>query len=172
MPATRILASGDLNEYRIERLLRRRAAIDAFGVGTELVTSFDAPALGGVYKLVEQQTGGRSVPRLKESPDKQTYPGRKQVWRRADRRGRSLGDVIALDGEPQEGEPLLRPVLRAGKLVEPLPPLEAARERATASLAALPRRVTRLSRPQRYPVAWSAALRDLRDETLRRLHGK
>src|SRR5262249_10387303 len=76
-PGVEILVSGDLDEHRIAALLDRNAPIDAFGVGTRLGTSADAPYVGMVYKLVEQ--GG--APRVKLSPGKHTRPGRKQVWR-------------------------------------------------------------------------------------------
>lgn len=169
MQSTRILASGDLNEHLIADILRRGAAIDSFGVGTELVTSKDAPALGGVYKLVEQDAGGASVPRLKLSEGKETYPGRKQVRRLLDVRGRYRGDVICLEGEAHEGEPLLVPVLRRGKPVGPLPALAEARARAADSLVLLPPRFRRLTKPAAYPVRWSRGLRALRARTLREL---
>jgi nicotinate phosphoribosyltransferase len=72
-----IFASGDLNEDRIRELLDAGAPIDAFGVGTEMETSYDAPAVGGVYKLVEDARGYR----VKRSAGKATLPGRKQIWR-------------------------------------------------------------------------------------------
>jgi len=169
MRSTRILASGDLNEYRIAKLLRQGAAIDAFGVGTDLVTSRDAPALGGVYKLVEQQLGGRSVPRMKHSEEKETYPGRKEVRRLLDARGRYSRDVICLADEPHDGEPLLAPVLRGGQLVAPLPSLREARDRAAASLALLPPRFRRLDHPATYPVRLSRGLKELRARLLREL---
>ncbi len=167
MAATRILASGDLNEYRIAELLRQGAAIDAFGVGTDLVTSRDAPALGAVYKLVELAVNGRSAPRLKRSEQKETYPGRKQVRRILAPRGCYHRDVICLEGEPHEGEPLLVPVMRGGRLVAPLPSLKEARERAAASLALLPPRFRRLQRPATYPVRWSPGLKKLRASLIR-----
>ncbi len=169
---TRILASGDLNEHRIADLVRRRAPIDAFGVGTDLVTSRDAPALQGVYKLVELSLGGKSLPRLKESPEKETYPGCKQVFRVADARGRCHHDVIGLADEAQEGEPLLAPVLRGGRLLRPLPSLAGSRERAAASLASFPQRSRRLRAPVPYPVLWSQRLQELRAETLQMLKGQ
>ncbi|MBM4038816.1 MAG: nicotinate phosphoribosyltransferase [Planctomycetes bacterium] len=169
MQKTRILASGDLNEHLIAGLVRRRAPIDAFGVGTELVTSKDAPALGGVYKLVEQQVGGDWVPRLKQSEEKETYPGRKQVYRLLDERGHCRGDVIALEGEAPYGEPLLAPVMRRGRLVGPLPSLAQARSRAAEALARLPGRFRRLHAPAHYPVRWSRRIQALREETLRTL---
>ena len=166
---TRILASGDLNEFKIAQVLRQGAPIDAFGVGTDLVTSRDLPALPGVYKLVEQETGGRRVPRLKRSAEKESYPGCKQVYRFTDPRGRYHHDVIALAEERQAGEPLLVPVLRSGRRVVGLPTLEAARERAAQGLALLPPRYRRLKKAACYPVRLSRALKVLRAETLERL---
>ncbi len=106
-----IFASGNLTEARVAEVLRQRAPIDAFGVGTDLSVSGDAPSLDSVYKLSEVERDGRWVPALKLSPGKQTFPGRKQVYRR-ERDGRLLEDVLALEGEPVRGRPLLRPVLR------------------------------------------------------------
>ncbi|MFP4055895.1 MAG: nicotinate phosphoribosyltransferase [Candidatus Brocadiia bacterium] len=169
MGDTRIVASGDLNEYRIADVLAQGVAIDAFGVGTELVTSKDAPSLGGVYKLVEQHIGGQPVPRLKLSTDKETYPGRKQVRRLADAQGRFQGDAIGTTDEEGDGEPLLVPILREGRLVGPLPSLEAIRERAAESLRRLPPRFRRLDGPDAYPVRHSRRLHGLRSEVLREL---
>src|SRR5262249_8363441 len=114
-----ILASGDLDEHRIEGLLAAGAPIDAFGVGTQLGTSGDAPALGVVYKLVEDDSG----PRMKLATGKVTLPGRKQVWRAADH------DVVSLhDEDVQDARPLLRPVMAGGRRLES-EPLDAIRER-------------------------------------------
>ena len=87
------MATGDLNEYKIQELMAARAPIDVFGVGTELATSADAPSLGVVYKLVElEDASGRRYP-VKLSHDKQTLPGAKQIFRSADR------DVLARSSE-------------------------------------------------------------------------
>ena len=169
MRETRIFASGDLNEYRIAELLGQRARIDGFGVGTDLTTSRDAPALGGVYKLVDQEIDGEHVPRIKRSADKQTYPGRKQVRRLSDKRGRYRRDVVCLDDESHEGEPLLVPVLRKGRRVEPLPALEAIRDHVAAELDRLPPRFRRLGDPATYPVKPSKALKRLRGEAIEAL---
>ncbi len=122
-----ILASGDLDEARIGALVAAGAPIDAFGVGTRLGTSADAPYLGLVYKLVEQ--GGQ--PRLKLSPGKHTLPGRKQVWRTA------TGDVLARDDEPGPpgGRPLLVPVFD-GAPTGAVGSLADARRRCAEALAA------------------------------------
>ena len=94
-PDVQILASGDLNEDRIQDLLDIDAPVDMFGVGTEIGVSYDAPALGGVYKLLEDTRGYR----IKCSTGKITLPGRKQVWG-AIRDGQMIEDVIALRDEP------------------------------------------------------------------------
>jgi len=159
----RIMASGDLDEYKIRELVRADAPIDAFGVGTELATSADAPTLGAVYKLVELESRGVRRYTAKLSEDKATMPGAKQVFRFADR------DVIACWGEPAPpgAEPLLRPVIAGGRLIEPLPAAAAARARAAQSLARLPAAVRRLDEPEPYRVEYSPALLELFEQTRR-----
>ncbi len=129
LPGVEILASGDLDEYRIADLLAAAAPIDAFGVGTRLGTSHDYPSLGAVYKLVEE--GGE--PRMKLSEGKMTLPGRKQVHRFDDH------DVLGVASEEVPGgRPLLAPVMAAGRRLEPGPTLAEIRERCRAAVAALP----------------------------------
>jgi nicotinate phosphoribosyltransferase len=131
----RVLVSGDLNEHRIAGLVAAGAPVDAFGVGTELGVVADAPALGGVYKLAEYAGRGRA----KRSPAKRTIPGRKQVWRR-----QGFEDVLAPEGEEvPDARPLLVPVMRAGRIVH-AEPLDEARRRCAARLAALPGPLRRL----------------------------
>jgi nicotinate phosphoribosyltransferase len=161
---TQIVASGDLDEHRIAALLEAGAPIDAFGVGTQMGTSADAPALGAVYKLVEDADG----PRVKLSPGKATLPGRKQVWRSHE------GDVVALDGEDLSAthRALLEPLLRAGAPVGPAA-LDArssvadARERCAAAVAELPVGARRLDPVEDgevvHPVVPTEALVALRD---------
>jgi nicotinate phosphoribosyltransferase len=129
----KIMATGDLNEYKIHELLAARAPIDVFGVGTDLATSADAPFLGVVYKLVEIEAGSERRYPCKLSPGKHTLPGAKQIFRFADH------DVLGLAHEcVAGGEALARPVIIRGELVEPLPALAETRERAARLLAALP----------------------------------
>lgn len=124
-----ILASGDLDEHRIAELLSTGAPIDAFGVGTQLGTSGDAPTLGAVYKLVEDAEG----PRMKLADQKVTLPGRKQVFRLEDR------DLLALhDEEVPGGRPLLGQVMKDGHRLNPSEPLDIVRERCRSTLDALP----------------------------------
>ncbi|HZO59925.1 MAG TPA: nicotinate phosphoribosyltransferase [Solirubrobacterales bacterium] len=164
LPDARITASGDLEERRIEELVSSGAPIDRWGVGTDLGTSRDAPAVGGVYKLVaDRAAGGVWRGTLKASPDKATIPGAKQVFRRWS--GTQMcGDVIAAADEDVEGTPLLVPVMRGGRRVF-REELAAMRARALSELEALPAGLRKLGgeaeRPDSYPVDRSPALRSL-----------
>lgn len=167
---TQIVASGDLDEWSIAEALGRQAPIDAFGVGTALSTSRDAPSLGGIYKLVEVQRGGVPVPVMKLSGGKASYPGRKQVWRRL-RSGVAYGDVIGLEDEPgpPDGVPLLAPVLIGGRRVRPPAPLEALRASHRAAMSLLPTAVRMLHVVTPYRVARSYKLEALTDSVLQAL---
>jgi nicotinate phosphoribosyltransferase len=149
-----VVASSDLDEHRITELVRARVPIGAYGVGTRLVTAFDEPALGGVYKLVAIEEDGRWVARHKRSddPGKSTLGGRLDAWRLLEN-GRATRDVIAPVGTSQPGRPLLVPLLRSGKRVHPAGTVFDARERAARELAELPPEVLQLERPMGYPVA-------------------
>jgi nicotinate phosphoribosyltransferase len=150
-----IIASGNLDEFEIGRLVGAGAPIDSFGVGTRLDTSADAPYLDCAYKLEEY--AGR--PRRKRSTGKATWPGRKQVWRRHDAAGRIAGDVVALEGEDAEGEPLLRCVMRAGRRVAAPETLEAVRARSAASLLSLPDAACSLDAPRPLVATISSGIR-------------
>jgi nicotinate phosphoribosyltransferase len=153
-----IFASGNLEEDAVRDLLAGGAPIDGFGLGTLLDTSADAPYLDCAYKLEEY--AGRA--RRKRSEGKATWPGRKQVLRRFGADGRMCEDVLTLvDAPPEEGEPLLVPVLRGGRRVAPLPSLAAARTRAAAQLALLPEALRRLDDEVVYPVRIAEAVRAL-----------
>jgi nicotinate phosphoribosyltransferase len=134
----RIMVSGDLDENRISELVKAGAPIDAFGVGTELVTSGDAPSMGVVYKMTELIENGRTIYTAKRSADKPSLPGTKQIWRYPEY------DLVSLVSETFDGaEPLLIPQMRSGKLVrkpEPLKVIRALAERQRA-LGSQPRPV-------------------------------
>jgi nicotinate phosphoribosyltransferase len=167
---TRIVVSDDMNEERIAALLGAGEPIDAFGVGTELVTSKDAPALGGVYKVVWVGDRANGRPAAKLSPGKVTYPGAHQIFREHDDGGRVVKDTLALADERLAGTPLLEPVLEGGRLVAGLglEDLDPIRARARAQLAALPEGAILQNRPA-LEVTPSARLRALQDETEARL---
>jgi nicotinate phosphoribosyltransferase len=145
----KIMATNDLNERKISALLAAGAPIDAFGVGTELATSADAPSLSAVYKLVELRSGNAHTYTAKYSEDKSTLPGAKQIYRCADH------DLMTLytDCEPEsKGEPLLQPILVAGVLAEPYPALEDLRAYASSAVAKLPPSLLSLEAAPEYPV--------------------
>jgi len=153
-PEVKILISGDLDEYRIQAFLAAGGVADGYGVGTRLGTSYDLPALGGVYKLVEDAAGVR----WKTSPGKRTLPGRKQVWRRWDED--AVRDVLGLADETQAGEPLLAPRMKDGRRLAEPEPLAEARARVRGWLARLPEdlRVIAEDPKPNYPVEVSSGL--------------
>jgi nicotinate phosphoribosyltransferase len=155
MKEARIVASGDLEEGRIAELVAAGAPIDVWGVGTELGTSRDSPAINGVYKLVADRSGGAWRGVAKSSEGKATVPGAKQVFRRFEA-GEMAEDVIGADEEELEGEPLLVPAMRGGEIVH-AETIEELRSRTGRSLGSLPPALRR-GDGEPYPVAYSARL--------------
>jgi nicotinate phosphoribosyltransferase len=165
-----IFASGDLDEKKISTLIKRGARIDAFGVGSALVAPTDARNLSMIYKLVELEHGGRTREAAKLSEKKTTFPGRKQVFRFADARGKWKSDLIALESEIHQGaEELLVPVMREGKRVASAESLSAARERCAQSLKQLPPRLLSIDPATPYPVQHSKQLKNLLQRVRRRV---
>lgn len=143
----RILASGDLDEWKIGELID--TPIDGFGVGTQLSTSADAPWLGVVYKLAEDESG----PKFKRSPGKETLPGRKQVFRTI-REGTMISDLIApFDASVPAGSvPVLSKVMEGGKRTQPSPSISQIKARFQATLDRLPAPLRSLDAADPYPV--------------------
>lgn len=134
----RIMASGDLDESKIAAIVAAGAPVDAFGVGTELATSGDAPSMGAIYKLVEINHAGEIRYTSKQSPDKDTLPGAKQLFRYPDY------DILAVHNECAGGaEAMLKPVIIGGELVCPLPSVAQIREHARCAVARWPTGVRR-----------------------------
>ncbi|MGI8527587.1 MAG: nicotinate phosphoribosyltransferase [Pseudolabrys sp.] len=153
---TVILVSGGINEDEIVRLAKAGAPIDGFGIGANLTTSQDAPTLDCAYKL--QEYGGQ--PRRKLSEGKQTWPGRKQVWRdMAD--GHMRGDTLTIEGDKHAGESLIEQVMKDGRRTSSAPTLDAVRARAKAELERLPENLRSMEPNASYPVKISAALETL-----------
>ena len=157
---TTIFASGSVDEYVLERLMKKNAPIDGFGIGTHMDTSADAPYLDCAYKLVEY--AGKA--RRKRSEGKVLWPGRKQVFRCYDEAGRIHNDILSLEGDQQEGEPLILPVMEGGRRLTPPEPLQRSRERALAELERLPEPLKSLEAASIYPVAVAQALKNLASE--------
>lgn len=161
----KVFASGNLDEFKIRDLLRNGAEVDYFGVGTNMGASIDAPYLDVIYKISEvTDDEGDFSPTMKLSAAKVTYPGRKQVWRVADRRGRFVRDILGLEGEKIKGRPLLKKVVDKGKAIHRPLKISKVRDAATQNIACLAQRYKAL-RPhgKKYPVLISPGLRRLRE---------
>jgi nicotinate phosphoribosyltransferase len=152
-----ILASGNLDEYRIRALIDSGAPIDSFAVGTAMTTSSDAPALDCAYKL--QEYAGR--PCRKRSEGKATWPGRKQVYRSYADRGGFDYDVLTPLNDRGQGEPLLHPVMKEGRRLAPSPNLRDLRGHMAAQLARIPESLQTIETAPTYEVRISPALQAL-----------
>lgn len=181
---TKIFASSDLDEATILHLKTQGANIDGWGVGTRLITAYDQPALGAVYKMVARLENNQWEPTIKISsnPSKITTPGRKEVYRIIDRRsGKAKGDYITLAEENiDENEPLvlfhptqtfkrkkvrnfyavslLQPIFEQGKLVYDLPSIEEIRSYHQKQLNLFWEEYLRILNPEEYPVDLSLKL--------------
>jgi nicotinate phosphoribosyltransferase len=153
LEGVRIFASGGLDEFEVDRIVRVGAPIDAFGIGTRMGVSADAPYLDSAYKLVEYD--GR--PMIKLSSNKVSLPGRKQVFRGDD------GDTLGLRDEPAPArhEPVLEHVMAGGRRTGRAASLEAARERFRRDVERLPSEVRAISSPATTPPRTSEALAEL-----------
>lgn len=191
LPHAGIIASSDLDEWTIRDLIMQGARINTWGVGTNLITSYDCPALGGVYKLVAQEDeGGVLQPRIKvsENANKVTNPGKKKVLRLYVE-GRASADLIALADEvfnpalPLElfdpvhtykrkvikdyrVEGLLQPIFVDGELLYELPSLTDIRKRVVKGLSEFSSEILRHVNPHIYHVDLSKALWDLKQTLL------
>lgn len=163
-----IFVSGGIDEDGLAAMARADAPIGGFGIGTNLTVSSDAPTIDCAYKLQEYA----GLARRKRSTGKETWPGRKQVWRRFDgagcKGGAMIGDVLSLDGDTQDGTPLIAPVMKAGQRLAPLPSLATIRQTAAATLAALPEPLRRLQPEVPYPVTPAERLKQLAETVDRR----
>ncbi len=175
----RILASGDLDEWKINDLLKAGAAIDSFGVGTALGSGagsveqgVEGGALGAVYKEVwHVDEEGNEFPKVKIAGAKSTWPGKKEVYRHPNWQE----DLIQLAQEPRPDnyQRLLRPVMRNGDMIPgSLPPLSEIRELAQQNLAALPEHYRALRVDSSYPVRFSPALQTLRERATQTINSE
>jgi nicotinate phosphoribosyltransferase len=156
MTEAKIVLSGDLEEHRIAEMCRDNVPADLWGVGTELGTSRDSPVVNGVYKIVADLHGETWRGVAKHSAAKETLPGAKQVFRRFED-GAMTEDVVGTADEQLDGEPLLVPVMREGRIVF-AETMEEMRERTRRSLAALPVALRSPGPRPTYPVRHSELL--------------
>jgi nicotinate phosphoribosyltransferase len=161
----KILGSGGLDEYDLADLSIAAAPFDAYGVGTQMGVSGDAPWLDIAYKLVEHD----DRPVMKLSPGKVSWPGKKQVFRRRAGDSRLHGDVIGLRGERlPDSEPLLRQVMERGRLTAPQEGLENTRKVFQDEFARLGESVKKTRDPDIYPVEFTPELRALHEQVEKR----
>jgi nicotinate phosphoribosyltransferase len=160
----KIMASGNLDEYKVESLARNGSDIDVFAVGTRMGVSADAPCLDIAYKLVEYE--GRPI--LKLSTGKKTWIGKKQVYRFDDAYGKMQFDRLCLlDSGKREGEPLMELVMEAGKRTRLPEPLQKIRASFANEWQRLPERLKAIHPSQDYHVEICESLRELDSETAR-----
>ncbi|WP_124058278.1 nicotinate phosphoribosyltransferase [Vaginisenegalia massiliensis] len=196
---TRIIASNDLDEKTILNLRMQGAKIDDWGIGTKLITAYDQPALGGVYKLVSiEDEHGQRVPTMKISSNasKMSTPGVKQVWRiTRNKDGKSEGDYITfMEERPDQldelfmfhpvhtyinktvkdftAKPLLVTIYQEGQQVYELPTLEAIKQYAQSSINALWEEYKRILNPEHYPVDLSQKLYDEKMASIKAIREK
>ena len=198
-PDAHIIASNDLDEKTILNLRMQGAKIDDWGVGTKIITAFDQPSLGAVYKLVSiEDENGEMVPTMKISSnaEKMSTPGVKQVWRiTRNRDGKSEGDYVALIDERPDlldelfmfhpvhtyinktvkdftAKPLLVEVFKKGELVYEVPSLSEVKEYANKSINALWEEYKRILNPEQYPVDLSQKLYDEKMASIKDIRSK
>ena len=192
----KIYASNDLDEATILNLKMQKAKIDVWGVGTKLITAYDQPALGAVFKLVSiEDSEGNMVDTIKLSSnaEKVTTPGKKQVWRiTRNSDGKSEGDYVTLwDEDPREEEaifmfhpvhtfinktvrdftarPVLQDIFIEGKRVYELPVLNEIKEYTKENLDSLWEEYKRDLNPQKYPVDLSTECWNHKMATMERM---
>lgn len=153
LPYVKIIASGNLDEFKIADLLKTGACVDGFGVGTNMGTSADAPSLDVIYKISEvTDENGDFLPTMKLSKGKRTYPGRKQVFRIRDKRGMFVKDILALEEEKSKGTPLLIKVIDKGKVVYKIPSLDKLRLSLEENLSKFNASLQDVKAQYKYPV--------------------
>lgn len=167
----KIFASGDLDEFIVERLVNKGAKIDAFGVGTRMSTSYDKPYVDVVYKLSGRTESAAFFPVMKLSDGKITLPGKKQIFRQRDDEGKYVKDLVGLETESVTGEPLLVKVVENGKITYDMPTLNEIRKAASKNLSDLPDEYKRLDNAPRYPVELSVELQKIKNQLANHLRG-
>jgi nicotinate phosphoribosyltransferase len=159
----KIFASGNLDEFKISRMLKQKACIDSFGVGTNMGASVDAPFLDVIYKISEvTDDNGKFLPTMKLSKGKVTYPGRKQVFRIKDKQGRFIKDILGLEKERIKGKPLLIKVVDKGNIIYKSPSLEKIKQFCQNNLSHLPVKLKAVYAKYKYSVMVSPQLEKLR----------
>jgi nicotinate phosphoribosyltransferase len=194
-PKALVVASNDLDEQTITSIKQQGGKVGIWGVGTKLVTAFDQPAMGGVYKLgaIREEDGNwRYSLKLSEQPIKVSNPGIQQV-RRFKLGNEFIGDMIYNEGIPMKNnhvivdpinmsrskkmpadattEDLLLPIFKQGSLVYQTPKIADLRKKTQDQLAGFHDGIKRFLNPHEYPVGLEAGLNQLKTELILKARG-
>ncbi|MFH0856692.1 MAG: nicotinate phosphoribosyltransferase [bacterium] len=160
----KIMVASNLNEWRVKGLMDKKIPCDSFMAITELATSYDDPKLEIVYKMCQLQDGDKIRQTMKLAPGKKSYPGVKQVFRTKEE-DVFKKDIIGLENEKINGEKLLEPIIKEGKLAYDLPHITDIKKYAENQLKFLPDEYKRLETQSNYPVEISNGLSKLTEYT-------
>ncbi len=167
-----IIASSDLNEYVIDKFSEKNTPIDMYGVGTELVTSPDAPSIGGVYKLVEIREKGKIRYTAKLSEGKSTIPGQKQIFRKIENNYFSE-DILGLHSEGENFKkhtPILEKVMESGRIIKLERDLKKIRENSIKNLKMVKEKYKDINTCEEFPVKLSKNLKKLLERVKNEIH--
>jgi len=160
----KIWAMSNLNEYKVDELVKKKAPIDVYAGGTEVSTPSDSPTLELVYKLCEMEENGKMTPKMKTSTGKVSLPGLKQVYR-FEKNHKFINDAIGLENENLKGRPLLVPMIKAGKLVYKQPNLKGINEYFLKEKEKFNSKLFDVNKKFNYPVKVSEELKKLTEKT-------
>ena len=161
-----IMLMSNLEEYKIDKIVKQKTPVNWFGVATEVMTSADHPKLEVVYKLSEIIKGNNVIPKMKLSRSKATLPGKKQVYR-LERKGIYQEDIIGLEKDKVKGKKLLHQFMNKGRLIEQLPSLDESAKYYQSQLIKFSPKIRLIERNYHYPVTISKSLRVLAHKTER-----
>lgn len=162
-----ITAAGNLDEFKINRLVKKQAPIDKYMAISKMISSNDAPSLDAVYKLAEVQIDKKIIPKAKLTADKISYPGRKQVFR-IYKNGKINKDIIGLEQE-KLGKPLLKKIIAHGKIIGSMPTLNQTRQYLSQQLNTLPSHLLSIEKTSRYAVEISQKI-NAQMKKVRKIH--
>lgn len=166
-----VFVSSGVDEYALKDFFEQGGVATGFGVGTNLVTSSDAPKLEGVYKLMAVEENGSPRPVMKLSSGKVTFPGRKSV-RRIETDNHYQHDILGIENEELPGDELLTPIYESGTRVHEQESLEDIRERTLAQLRKVPLQYRQITDPSQYDVRISDQLQEMKDELEQKLQSQ
>lgn len=159
----------NLEEYKINKMVRKGAPIDVYVTGTELVNITDNPKLEAVYKMAElRKLNGEIEQKAKLTKGKESYPGRKQIYRIYEN-GKMVRDVIGLENETL-GQPILEKYIENGVQVKKVPDLDETRDHLKKELASLPDKYKNVNKHVKYPISISQKLAEIL-EAVQKKHG-